>query len=402
MSIWQRLMGRKLTARDGELYEAFGGSETWAGEPVSVHGALNLSAFFACTRVTAQTVATLSLEVWERKADGTKVRVFDHPLSDILHGSPNASQTPVEFWEGRVLGLCTTGNGFAEKVTRGNRLISLEPMPSTTTVERREDGLHYLFHDRGKRVELPASKVFHVKGFGDGDVGMSPVEHARQTLGISIAAERAAGQIFSKGLRAKGFFSLPGVLTPEQRVLAKRNLADKYSSPNAPSVGILEAGVTFAPVSVTPRDAEMILSRRFGIEEICRWMGCPPILVGHAAEGQTMWGTGVEAIMQQWLNLSLRSLLKRIEQAIAKRVLTVEDRRRFSVRFNVEDLLRSNSQARATYYSALLACGVLTINEARALEGLPPVAGGDVVRMQKQNAPISGSDESDLTQEVKP
>lgn len=391
MGLWQRLFGKKLTARDGELYEYFWGGETWSGEQVSAHGALNLSAFWACTRVTAQTIASLSLEVMERRSDGARVRVSDHPLQELLDENPNADQTSIEFWEGRVLGLCTSGNGFAEKVysVRG-ALIALNPMPYDTVVERLKSGdLRYKFNDRGKTVELPEEKVFHLKAFGDGDVGMSPVEYARQTLGTSIASERAAGQMFGNGMRAKGFFTFPNVLSPEQREHARKNFAERYSGPNAPGVGILEAGVDFKPVNINPRDAEMLMNRRFNVEEICRWLGTPPIIIGHAAEGQTMWGTGVSAIMQSWLNLGLRSYLKRIEKAISKRIMTPEERRRFKVRFNYEDLLRGDTVARSAFYTALLNAGVVTINEVRRLEGLAPVEGGDTPRTQMQNVPIT-------------
>lgn len=390
MRFWQRWFSRKATARDSELYEYFDGGDTWAGEPASTQSALNLSAFWACTRVTAQTIASLSLEVMERRSDGARVRVSDHPLQELLDDAPNADQTSIEFWEGRVLGLCTSGNGFAEKVYQGDRLIALNPMPYDTAVERMKSGeLRYTFNDRGKTIELPEKKVFHLKAFGDGDVGMSPVSYARQTIGNAIAAEKAAGQTFSKGLRAKGFFTFPTQLTPEQREQARKNFAERYSGPNAPGVGILEAGVDFKAVNITPRDAEMIMNRRFNVEEICRWLGVPPIIIGHAGEGQTMWGTGVSAIMQSWLNLGLRSQLKRIEKAISKRIMTPEERRRFKVRFNYEDLLRGDSQARSAFYTALLQSGVMTINEVRKLEGLPPVEGGDIPRMQMQNVPIT-------------
>jgi HK97 family phage portal protein len=390
MGLWKRLFGKKLTARDGELYEYYDGGQTWSGEHVSTHGALNLSAFWACTRVTAQTIASLSLEVMERRADGARIRVNDHPLQELLDESPNADQTSVEFWEGRVLGLCTSGNGFAEKVFQGDRLIALNPMPYDTAVERLKSGdLRYRFYDRGKTIDLPEKKVFHLKAFGDGDVGMSPVAYARQTLGTAIASERAAGQMFGNGMRAKGFFTFPNQLSPEQRAEARKNFAERYSGPNAPGVGILEAGVDFKSVNINPRDAEMIMNRRFNVEEICRWLGVPPIVIGHAGEGQTMWGTGVSAIMQSWLNLGLRSHLKRIEKAISKRIMTPEERRRFKVRFNYEDLLRGDSQARASFYQALLNAGVMTINEVRRLEGLAPVDGGDVPRMQMQNVPIT-------------
>lgn len=395
MAFWDRWRRRSLTAKDGELYQLIGAGETWAGESVSVHGAMNLSAYWAGVRVTAETVGSLSFDVMEKQRDGSKVRVTDHPLQELLDVSPNADQTALEFWEGRVLGLCTTGNGFAEKVTSASRLVALNRMPNDTVVRRNEDGdLDYRFLDRGKEETLPEAKVFHIKAFGDGDVGMSPVEFARQTLSLTIATERAAGQGFSKGLRSKGFFIMPPgqkPLTPEQRADAKKSLVEANSGPLAPWAGILEGGVDFKSVSLSMRDAEMILNRRFNVEEVCRWLGIPPIIIGHAGDGQTMWGTGVSAIMQSWYTLGLRVYLKRIEQAIAKRILTPEQRPRFSVKINYEDLLRGDSTARAAFYVSLLNAGVMTINEVRRLEGLPPVEGGDVPRMQAQNIPITAA-----------
>lgn len=392
MSWWEKLTGRRFNARDPDLYTVLGSGQTWAGESVSVHGAMNLSAYWAGTKITAQTIASLSCDVMERQSNGVKVRVPDHELQIILDESPNKEQTSIEFWEGRVIGLCTTGNGFAEKLMIGNRVVGLDPMPATTLVRRdKNQNLEYSFYERGKEVVLPAEKVFHIKAFGDGDVGMSPVEYARQTLSLSIASEKFAGQTYSKGGRVKGFFVTPSgtMLTPEQRVDAKKNLVEANSGPNAPWASILEGGVDFKTVGLSMRDAEMILNRRFNVEEICRWLGVPPILVGHSAEGQTVWGTGYTAIMQSWLNFSLRAQLKRIEQAIEKRIMTPEQRRRFSVKFNYEDLLRGDTHARSAFYVALLNAGVMTINEVRKIEGLPPVEGGDVPRMQMQNVPIT-------------
>ncbi|SEM69183.1 phage portal protein, HK97 family [Bosea lupini] len=395
MGFWSRWIGRPLRATDSGLYDLLGRGETWAGEPVSVQGALNLSAYWACVRITAQTVASLSFDIMEKGKDGVKVKASGHWLQGLLDESPNADQTAIEFWEGRVLGLCTTGNGFGEKSYVGRRIVAINRMPNDTVVIRKEDGsLEYRFVDRGKEEKLPEEKVFHIKGFGDGDVGMSPVEYARQTLSLTIATERAVGQGFSRGQRAKGFFVMPPgakPLTAEQRADAKKSLVDANAGPAAPWAGILEGGVDWKSISLSNRDAELILNRRFNVEEVCRWLGTPPIIIGHAGEGQTMWGTGVGVVMQAWYTLGLRPLFKRIEQAVAKRLLTPEERQRFSLRINYEDLLRTDSAARAAFYVAMLAAGVMTINEVRRLEGLSPVAGGDVPRMQAQNIPITAT-----------
>ncbi|WP_185982828.1 phage portal protein [Aureimonas mangrovi] len=395
MSIWSRLFGKRLTARDGGLYEFFGGGDTWAGESVTAKSALNLSAFWAGTRLTAETVAGLSLDVMEKRSDGVKVPAKDHPLQALLDESPNADQTSIEFWEGIVLGLGTTGNGYAEKSFIGTRRVALNPMPADTAVRRNaNDKLEYRFQDRGKEIVLPAEKVFHVKAFGEGDLGFSPVEYARQTLSITIATEKMAGQAYSKGLRTKGFFVMPPgeKLNPEQREEARKRFVEANSGPNAPWAMILEGGMDFKGISLSMKDAEMILNRRFNVEDVCRWIGIPPVLVGHAAEGQTMWGTGVSAIMQSWLNLGLRSRLKRIESAIEKRIMTPEERRRFSVKFNYEDLLRTDTKARYEAHEIAGRAGFKTINEIRRYEGDPPVEGGDVIRTQMQNVPIDQAD----------
>lgn len=377
-NVWDALRGRRVSLTDQDLYQALGGGPTWSGEEVSTHGAMQLSAFWACVKLISQVMAALPIGVYERGPDGEKVALPDHPLYELLHDSPNAEHTAMNFWEGRGLGLCTGGNGYAEKSLRGDRISSLTAMPADTWVRRDQDGnLLYRFNDRGKVEELPRSKVFHIRGFGDGDVGLSPVAYARQTLGLAIATDRAASQTYGKGLRAKGFFTMPGKLDAEQRVQARKVLIDPYAGPEGDWAGILEASVDFKAVNISPKDAELIMSRRFNVEDICRWLGVPPILVGHASEGQTMWGSGVEQILIGWLTLQLQPYLKRIEQAARKDLLAPAERRKVFVEFNVEGLLRADSQARGEFYSKLFQLGALTPNMIADRENTPRFEGGD-------------------------
>lgn len=398
MAWWQfwREQPVGVTAADDGFWAAFHSSgENFSGEHVTSHGAMQLSAFWACVRLISETIATLPIGVYQRAPNGDKQAVSSHPLYALLHDSPNADQTAVEFWEGRAIGLCTGGNGFAEKTLAADgRVISLERMPADTSVCRLDDGtLEYRFTERGKQERLPEAKVFHIRGFGDGDVGMSPVSYARQTLGLAKATDRQAGQTFSKGLRSKGFFVMPGgqkPLTPDQRIDAKRTLVDANSGQNAPWAGILEGGVDFKSVNITPRDAELILSRRFNVEDICRWLGVPPILIGHASQGQTMWGSGVEQIMLGWLTLGLRSYLTRIEQAAKKRLLSPADRSRgIFIEFAVEGLLRADSTARAELMSKMVQNAALMPNEWRRKENLAPVEGGDQLFINSTLVPLS-------------
>lgn len=391
-NLWSAALGKSLTLTDGELYAAMGGGETWAGEPVDRQKAMQLSAFWACVRLISQTIATLPCGVYSRGKDGEKQLLTDHPLYALLHDSPNADQTAVEFWEGRCLGLCTGGNGFAEKVFRGGgQISSLLRMPADTWVKRKADGsLAYSFYERGKQEELPEDKVFHIKGFGDGDVGLSPVSYGRQTLGLAIATDRAAGQTFGKGMKAKGFFTMPvGVkLDPEQRAQTKQSLVEPFMGPDGAWAGVLEGGVDFKAVNITPRDAELILSRQFNIEDICRWLGVPPILIGHAGQGQTMWGSGIEQIMIGWLTLGLRPYLTRIEQAARKRLLTPAERGKVFIEFNVDGLLSADSAGRAEMYSKLFQVAAMSPNQIADKENLPRFEGGDQRFVNSTYVPI--------------
>lgn len=362
---------------DDGFWRDYYSQENFADEVVTTHGAMQLSAWNSCTRLISETIATLPIGLYERGANGDKVAISGHDLYGILHDSPNADQTAVEFWEGRCLGLCTGGNGYAEKHMAGSgRLISLDRMPADTVVSRNEAGaLEYRFYDRGKEEKLPEDKVFHIRGFGDGDVGMSPVSYARNTLGIARAAERQTGNTFAKGMKSRGFFVMPKEakpLTEAQKTDARRNLIEANSGPNAPWASILEGGVDFKSVTLSLRDAEMIMNRRFQIEDVCRWLRVPPILIGHAQEGQTMWGSGIEQIVLGWLTLGLRPYLTRIEQRIKKDLLTPADKSRgIFAEFAVEGILRADSKGRAELMSKMMQNSALRPNEWRRKENLP-------------------------------
>lgn len=370
------------------------GGSSWSGEPVSVDLAMQLSAFWACTRLIAETIATLPIMVLERQADGSKASRPDHPVYGLLHDSPNADQTATEFLEALFLALLTHGNGYAEKVMIGDRLVALQPLHAdAVTVHRDTSGaLRYRFTDRGQGYDLPADKIFHLKGFGaGGDLGLSPVAYARQTLGVAIATEKAAGSTFANGMRASGFFKFPKPLTAEQYAQAQKVLVEPYSGSSATGkAGILDSGVDFLPVNLPPKDAEMLLSRRFNVEEVCRWFGVPPVLIGHAADGVTAWGTGIETLMIAWLTTGLRRYLVRFEQAARKRIIMPAERNTISIEFNVEGLLRGDSASRSAFISSMVQNGVFSRNRARALENEPrdPSPMADALTVQSNLVPL--------------
>ncbi len=152
----------------------------------------------------------------------------------------------------------------------------------------------------------------------------------------------------------------------------------------------LPPGFSFKALGLSPEDAQLLETRRFSVEEICRWFGVFPILIGHSAQGQTMWGSGIEQIVLAWLTLGLGTEFERIEQAIEKQLIQPAEQGRLYVQHNAESLLRADSASRAALYGALGQNGVASRNYMRAKENMEPYAGegGDVLTVQSNLIPL--------------
>lgn len=375
-------------------WRQFLGGSTWAGKPVTATNALELSAWWRAVKLYAEVTGTTPIKFYERTKDGGRVQVKDHPVAQVVSFDPNADQTTQEFWGGQAAGLVVLGNAYAEKKFSGKRLVALEQLPFETHPYRDQDGdLHYRFTDRGKSYDLPVEKVFHTKGFGfGGDVGLSPLSFARQTLSITLATEEAAGQTFAKGMRASGYITLPaGIKTDkDSRAEFRKTFIDPMTGNNAEvHIGLLEGGAGFQPINIPPKDAEMLMSRRFNVEEIARFMGTPPILLGHSADGQTMWGTGIGAIVLQWRTLGLDAFFSTIEKSINKRLLTPEERVRYYAEFDRDALLQNDAAGKAEMFWKLIQIAGITPNQVCDKQNMPRFEGGDVRLVNSTLTPLA-------------
>jgi len=389
MSLWD-FARRRFTLRDGAAFSAFYGGSSWAGKPTTQESVLQLSAAWSALRCKAQTVSTLPLGMYEKGARGSRSSASGHWLHDILAVSPNADQTPAEFWDGAHGCVALRGNFFARKAglrgpANARQFASLETMhPDSVTIRREGGEVVFVWRDPdGKVVTLPEEEVFHLKGFGLGDaLGLSTLRNGRQTFASSLSADEQAASIFKSGLQASGFLKVDQELKEPQRGKLQKIMDEFAGSSRAGRLMILEAGMQYQALTLNPEEAQLLATRRFHIEEICRWFGVPPILVGHAAEGQTMWGSGVEQIILAWLILDLRPYLVRTEQAIRKRLLGPSERANLYPLHAVEGLLRADSAGRAALYSSLIQNAVMQPAEAREKEDLPYIEGSDELLVQ--------------------
>jgi HK97 family phage portal protein len=365
-----------------------------AGEVVTPRSAMSMSAVWACSNLISGTISSLPLQVFTAQPDGTRTQNKGHPLYSVLHDSPNFDQTALDFWDYINLSIELWGNGYARKI-RGNdgRIISLRPIkPDSITVRRLPAGpLEYRWTEDARSYVETEEEVLHIRGPGGDPLGgMSTLTFARNSFSAAQAAERAAAGMFRNGLRPSGVIKFKEWLTPEQRAIAHASVAEKYlGAVNSGRPFIAEGGMEYQHLTISPEDAQMLETRQFSIEEVCRFFGVPPVLIGHAG-ASTAWPTSVEQQQIMFIQFTLRRRLKRIEQAIQKQLLSAEDRARgVVVEWNIEGLLRGDSAARAAFYGAGLQAGWLTINEVRRRENMPAVAGGETPRMQMQNVPIT-------------
>lgn len=376
-----------------------GKSDIWSGYEASAEGAMRTSAWWSGVRLYGETIGALPCAVYGLDADRSKTLRPDHWLYAIVHDGPNIDQTSAEFWESQVVDLCIHGNSYSLKDKRSDgSIISLTPIPADPgTMNRRRDKmgvLRYSFTLRGKHyVDLTEDDVFHIRGFGDDGQGggLSTLAYARQSLGFSEAVAASAGSYFRKGMKNSIFFTQPPGgkgMTPDQRKDFRTAFIDPYLGGEGLNAGLLEHGFDVKSVSLPPKDAEMLLTWRFSIEELCRWLRIPPVLVGHSAQGQTMWGSGIEQIVLGWYVLGLRPYLTRIEQAINKRLIPTRERGKVFAEFLFEGLFRADSVGRAALLSTLGQNGYLTRNEGRAMDNRPPMPGGDMLTVQSNLVPL--------------
>lgn len=365
------------------------------GEVVTESSALNLSAAWACLNLVVGSIASLPLMVYRDKPGGGREVAKDHPLYRLLHESPNADQTTLDFLEQIGLSIELRGSGFAAVDRIGDRPIALTPIhPDVMTVRWDAGGdLAYRWRDRAGRYHTGGARdVLHIRGFGGDPLGGIPtLSHARRTFGLSTSVNRAALRTFVNGLRPSGIFSFEkGFKTGEQRQEFEDLLVTKFSGAmNAGRPMVIEHGGKWEQLTFNPEESQMLESRSFSVEEIARFFGVPPHMIGHTA-GNTKLGSSMADMTEGFSKFSLRRRLRRIELALMKQLLSAADiAAGIIIEFNLEGFLRGASEARARFYQVMLAAGVMTINEVRALENLPPVEGGDVPRMQSQNIPIT-------------
>lgn len=362
-----------------------------AGQNVNEQSVLSLSAAWACVRLISETIGTLPLHLYERTPDGRK-QAKNHPLYSIIHQRPNIDSTATTYWESVIASLLLHGNALSRKLLINNRVVGLEYLPwDRLSIQKLSNGdckIYYTEKD-GTRFFIPEDKIFNITGFSlNGKWGISAIRYGASIFGSALASNAAANTTFEHGLSPTVAFYMERVLTKEQREEFKAGLESIKGAINAGKSPLLEGGMKAEPLGIPPKDAQLLESRAFSVEEVCRWFGVDPSMVGHG-NAVSNWGTGLEQKMIAFLTFTLRPWLTRVEQAISASLLTPVERSKYYAEFSIEGLLRADSAGRSAFYSTMVNNGIFTRDEVRQRENLPTMGGNaNVLTVQSAMIPI--------------
>jgi HK97 family phage portal protein len=360
-----------------------------ASEPVNFDTAMQLSAFWAAARLWAETIASLPVKV--QSWDGQEwIDDTEGDLSTLIRTRINRYQNSVEFFETFVLNHVVFGNAYAMKVRSGNRLVGLLPMNSGQVVpELLKDGsVVYHYHHDGGVTALSAENVWHWKMFGNGVIGLSPLSYARNAVSVGLAGDKRIGQVFKNAGKPSGVLTIDGTLKDDQRKMVRERFKDLVEG-GTDTLMVLEAAMKFQPISMNPTDIQLLDSRRFQVEDVARFMDVPSVLINDTA-GTTAWGSGIGQIMRGWYKRSLRNRVRSLQESMRASLIPAAARSRMRITHDFDDLLKLDKGERMEAHQKGINSGVITPNEARQEEDLPPLDGGDELYANGTIQPLLG------------
>ena len=375
-----------------------GGSS--AGKNVNERSAMQMTAVYSCVRILAEAVAGLPLHLYRYKEDGGKERAIDNNLYHLLHDEPNKEMSSFIFRETLMTHLLLWGNAYAQIIRNGKgEVVALYPlMPNKMQVDRDENGeLYYIYtrsSDEAKTMEgvtvyLTPRDVLHIPGLGfDGLVGYSPIAMAKNAIGLAIATEEYGAKFFANGAAPSGVLEHPGTIKDPSRLRENWN-STFGGSANSGKVAVLEEGMKYTPISISPEQAQFLETRKFQIDEIARIFRVPPHMVGDLEKSSF---SNIEQQSLEFVKYTLDPWVIRWEQSLSRALLNEDEKRKYFFKFNLEGLLRGDYESRMSGYAVARQNGWMSANDIRELENMdkiPAEDGGDLYLINGNMLPLN-------------
>lgn len=385
-------------ATNGSGYRFFLGSST-AGKPVTERSAMQMTAVYACVRIISEAIAGLPLHLYRYKEDGGKEKASDHPLYMILHDEPNPEMSSFIFRETIMTHLLLWGNAYSQIIRNGKgEIVALYPlMPNRMSVDRDSTGQLYYSYQMtntdaptltGGTVILKPVDVLHIPGLGfDGLVGYSPIAMAKNAIGLAIATEEYGAKFFSNGATPGGILEYPGTIKNPEKVRESWNKGFSGSQ-NAGKVAILEEGMKYTPITISPEQAQFLETRKFQINEIARIFRVPPHMIGDLEKSSF---NNIEMQSLEFVKYTLDPWIGRLEASMRRSLLSIDEKKSYDIKFNVEGLLRGDYKSRMEGYAMGINNGFMSVNDVRRLEDwnlIPDELGGNTYMVNGTMVPL--------------
>jgi HK97 family phage portal protein len=368
-----------LAAPSNWFLDMFGATPTLSGASVTPESALRVPAVRAAVEAISTTAGTLPVKLYCRNGSAKEVDTT-HPAYRLVHGDASPWCTASKLRTQLTIDALLHGNGFAFVVRvagQPRELMRLDPRTVGVEIDATTGEPWYVVGGKtGRRYGW--RDILHVPCplSLDGASGLPPVRSGREAIALALVLEEHAARLFGNGARPSGILKAPGRLTAEvaERIKASWNAA--HSGPNSGRTAVLEEGMSFETIALSAVDAQFAEMRSFQISEIARVFRVSPVFL--MEYGRATWSNS-EEMARQFLQFTMLPWLREWEGAYRRVLLSDEERRTYTIEFVVDDLLRADTATRANAYSQFRAMGVMTANEVRARENLPPIEGGDVL-----------------------
>lgn len=378
-------LGRTKPTEGSERY-VYMHPGTASGVYVTPDSALKQATVWACINYLSRMVAQLPWHVMlEDKINGGAQVQSTHPVNWLLNTRPSPDMGSFTFRQSMLGTALAWGNSYAEieRDYRGVPVWLWYIHPSRVSVSRGADGfLQYkVSNSRSEPVTLDASEMFHIRGFGDGPVGMPVIEYAAQSIGWAQATELFGASYFGEGMNPTGIIQVDKGLSPEAMVLLRKELEKVYTGPKAKRTAILDAGMTWTKVTNDPESSQFNETSMFQVEQICRFFGVPPHKVQHLLRStfSNIESQNIEVVVD-----TLTPWVKVFEEE-ANFKLFGQNRFGYFTKMSLNGLLRGDSQGRAALYKVMFELGALSPNELLLLEDRNPIGPDGDTRFVSNN-----------------
>lgn len=374
---------RKAVIFSDALQQFFDQRRSATGKAVNAQSALEVSTVFACMRVIGEGIAQVPLKLIKESPDGrSRLPAKEHPLYDILGCRANPWQTSFEFRETLAWHVGLTGTFIAFKNVVGGKIKELIPFEPGNVAVIRDLNTGVLTYDvslpNGALKTFPAEAIWHVRGPSWNTwMGLDAVSLAREAIGLAMATEEQHALMHKNGVKSSGVYSVEGTLNPQQFKELRDWIEREMGGPaNVGRPMVLDRAAKWLNTSMTGVDSQHLETRRYQVEEICRFFRVMPIMVGYSDKAATY--ASAEQMFLAHVVHTLSPWYQRLEQSIDANLLTKKDREEgYYSQFVEEGLLRGDSKATAEFLTKLSTNGIMTRNEARAKLDLNPLDGLD-------------------------